>query len=210
MGQPDGFVKHGKNNKERVRRLHKALYDLRQSPRAWNGAIRKWLMSNGFVITTADPCLYMGVDLLVVLVLYVDDIRLSGRHGVVIEDTTNRRMLMGQFQKTDLGSVKVFVGIQVARESKSGIGTDNTMISQNICRYIAPFLERFAMKGCITAPPAYGAPLEKLDTDEKTDNQARCRHYREVVGCLQHPITRGLTSSTGFCSYRVTWRGRGR
>ena len=40
-------------------RLNKSLYGLKQSPRNWNQVLDTWFMENGFVVSEADPCLYM-------------------------------------------------------------------------------------------------------------------------------------------------------
>lgn len=60
----------------------------------------------------------MRGDGLVVLVPYVDVILLTRRDGKAVEDTT--KMLTGHFKVTDLGSVNVVAGIQVATESRLG------------------------------------------------------------------------------------------
>jgi hypothetical protein len=51
--QPPGFIQPGSEHK--VCRLHKALYGLRQSPRAWNDRINDYLQSLGIVQCCADP-----------------------------------------------------------------------------------------------------------------------------------------------------------
>lgn len=76
--QPTGFIKKGEEHK--VFKLHKALYDLRQAPRAWNTKLDSTLISLGFVKCplehamykrgTSSDCLLIGV--------YVDDILITG------------------------------------------------------------------------------------------------------------------------------------
>ncbi|GJT75687.1 retrovirus-related pol polyprotein from transposon TNT 1-94 [Tanacetum coccineum] len=46
VNQPDGFVDH--YHPDKVYRLKKALYELKQAPRAWYDELSKFLMSNGF------------------------------------------------------------------------------------------------------------------------------------------------------------------
>jgi hypothetical protein len=40
-------------------RLNKAMYGLKQAPKAWNIVLTKTLLTLGFVPSTADPCLYV-------------------------------------------------------------------------------------------------------------------------------------------------------
>jgi Reverse transcriptase (RNA-dependent DNA polymerase) len=63
-----------------VCKLHKALYGLRQSPRAWYNKLKDTLLQLGFLTSTSDPLLFhfhQGSDLIYLLV-YVDDIILTG------------------------------------------------------------------------------------------------------------------------------------
>jgi hypothetical protein len=46
VAQPPGFVQEGQESK--VLRLRKALYGLRQAPRAWNTKLDNTLLSLGF------------------------------------------------------------------------------------------------------------------------------------------------------------------
>jgi hypothetical protein len=43
----------------KVLRLLKSLYGLRQSPRCFNKALNKWLLEQGLIPSSADPCLYI-------------------------------------------------------------------------------------------------------------------------------------------------------
>lgn len=71
MQQPEG-LDDGTN---RVCKLQKSLYRLKQSPRCWNKRFKDVLLSFSLSESTADPCLFyriIGEDKLIV-VLYVDD-----------------------------------------------------------------------------------------------------------------------------------------
>ena len=65
-----------------VYKLKKALYGLKQAPRAWYGRIDSFLMSIGLSKSKVDPNLYYKVveDEPVILLLYVDDLFLTGNH----------------------------------------------------------------------------------------------------------------------------------
>ena len=58
----------------------KALYELKQAPRAWYGRIDSFLTSLGFTKSKAHPNLYMKImdDEPNTLLLYVDDLFLTG------------------------------------------------------------------------------------------------------------------------------------
>ena len=60
--------------------LKKELYGLKQAPQAWYERIDGFLSSMGFTKSKADPYLYLKVveDELVILLLYVDDLFLTG------------------------------------------------------------------------------------------------------------------------------------
>ena len=75
--QPQGFevediVTH-------ICKLKKALYGMKQYPRAWNGRIYRFLTSLRFTKSNDDPNLYRKVmdDEPVILLLYVDDLFLT-------------------------------------------------------------------------------------------------------------------------------------
>ena len=59
-----------------VRKLHKILYGLRQSPKSWFGTMDIDLAGIGFHLFMSDPCVHVYEDEtgFAVLTLYVDDI----------------------------------------------------------------------------------------------------------------------------------------
>jgi len=80
--QPQGFVKAGQEHK--VLKLEKALYGLRQAPRAWNMKLDSSLLSLGFRKNIAEHGVYTrgtGGAALIVGV-YVDDLIITGSTGI--------------------------------------------------------------------------------------------------------------------------------
>ncbi|GKC35110.1 ribonuclease H-like domain-containing protein [Tanacetum coccineum] len=72
VSQPDGFV--DPDNPNHVYRLRKALYRLKQAPRAWYDLLSPFLLSQGFSKGMVDPILFIskkGKDILLVQI-YVD------------------------------------------------------------------------------------------------------------------------------------------
>jgi Reverse transcriptase (RNA-dependent DNA polymerase) len=56
MSQPSGFV--DAQNPIHVCKLHKALYGLRRSPRAWYNKLKDTLLQLAFTTSTSDPSLF--------------------------------------------------------------------------------------------------------------------------------------------------------
>ena len=75
------------DNEAHVCRLKKYLYGLKQAPRAWYGRIDGFLMNLGFTKSKEDSNLYYKVvnDGIMILMLYVDDIFLTGEEKLISE-----------------------------------------------------------------------------------------------------------------------------
>jgi hypothetical protein len=83
--QPEGYVQKGKE--KMVLKLSKALYGLRQAPRAWNIRLDRSLRKLGFSECPSEAAVYKrgsGKDA-VVLGVYVDDLIVKGENPVEIE-----------------------------------------------------------------------------------------------------------------------------
>jgi hypothetical protein len=83
--QPQGF--EVEDRKTRVWILKKALYGSKQAPRAWYGRIDSFLTSLGFTKSKVDSNLYFKVmnGESVILLLYVDDLFLTGEENLIID-----------------------------------------------------------------------------------------------------------------------------
>jgi hypothetical protein len=76
--QPPGYVKEGQEHK--VYKLHKALYGLRQAPRAWNIKLDGTLKKLGFNQNPLEHGLYArsSGDTRLLVGVYVDDLIVMG------------------------------------------------------------------------------------------------------------------------------------
>ena len=97
-----------------VCKLKKVLHGLQQAPRAWFEKFSVLISSLGFVSNSHDFALFIKCTNAgrIILSLYVDDIIITGNDidGIFILKTELAR----QFEMTDLGSLRYFMGIEVA------------------------------------------------------------------------------------------------
>ena len=93
------------------------MYGLKQAPRAWYGRIYSFLTSMGFSKNKADPNLYFKVtkDEPVILLLYVDDLFLTGDDKQIVEC---KKKLAEEFEMKNLGLMHYFLGLEVWKSSK--------------------------------------------------------------------------------------------
>jgi Reverse transcriptase (RNA-dependent DNA polymerase) len=84
MAQPPGFQDAQAPN--HVCKLHKSLYGLKQSPRAWYQKLRDILLGLGFVTSTSDPSLFIFQrnNTIIYLLIYVDDLVITGNNNFIL------------------------------------------------------------------------------------------------------------------------------
>ncbi|GJR44942.1 putative RNA-directed DNA polymerase [Tanacetum coccineum] len=137
MKPPQGFYP---GNDKLVCRLKKSIYGLKQSPRQWNAKLTSVLVENGFCQSKSDYSLYTKSvgDVFLALLVYVDDIIVTGNKCVEIEKF--KVFLKGKFKIKDLGKLKYFLGIEVV-DTSSGI-------CLNQRKYVLDLLSEYGMLAC--------------------------------------------------------------
>ena len=116
MDLPPG---HPLQNKDGlVCKLKKSIYGLKQSPRAWYGKLSTALLKFGFKRSVADSSMFTRSNDrgIVVILIYVDDLVITGSNLQGIE--LLKQQLNREFDIKDLGKLKYFLGIEVARSHK--------------------------------------------------------------------------------------------
>ena len=115
---PLGFEKLGSN---KVSKLKKSLYSLKQSPRAWFERFREAVKNCGYCQSQTDHTIFYKHrknGKIVILIVYVGDIVLTDSDKEEL-DRLKRRLAM-EFEIKDLGALEYFLGMEFAR-SKEGI-----------------------------------------------------------------------------------------
>ncbi|XP_074314529.1 uncharacterized protein LOC141649747 [Silene latifolia] len=178
MRPPPGF--HPSNN-DKVCRLRKSLYGLRQAPRCWYAKLASALRNYGFKQCALDHSLFSITkdNIEVHVLVYVDDLVICGNNVPFI--TKFKDYLSQCFSMKDLGVLKYFLGLEIAR-NQSGI-----FISQR--KYALDILQETGLLGSKPAPIPM-EPNHKLATST-ADPLQDPQPYRRIVGKLVYlTITR--------------------
>jgi len=176
MQQPPGYVDSAHPNY--VCRLDKALYGMKQAPRAWYARLCNKLIQLGFVPSKADTSLFYynkGGYTLFVLV-YVDDIIVASSSPTAIAALL--KDLQADFALKDLGDLHYFLGIEVKRVE------DGLIMSQQ--KYASNILLRAGMSNCkpVNTPISISDQLNVNDGDKLGPDDSS--KYRSLVGALQY------------------------
>lgn len=117
MKLPPGFQSA---DSTKVCRLRKSLYGLRQSPRCWFEKLSAALQEYGFEQCRSDYSLftYTKGTTRIQILIYVDDLIITGNQPAAVEFF--KKYLASCFKMKDLGLLKYFLGIEVAR-NKTGM-----------------------------------------------------------------------------------------
>ncbi|GJR21607.1 zinc finger, CCHC-type containing protein [Tanacetum coccineum] len=108
MNQPQGFIMPDNENK--VCKLIKSLYALKQAPKQWHQKFDEVVLSNGYLLIQADKCIYSKFDesgKRVIICLYVDEMLIFGTDQVQVDLT--KEFLSSRFSMKDMGEADVIL-----------------------------------------------------------------------------------------------------
>lgn len=171
MRMPPGFHSQQRGM---VCRLRKSLYGLRQAPRCWFAKLAAALKNYGFSQSYSDYSLFTlrQHERQIHVLVYVDDIIVTGNDHAAIQNF--KTYLSDCFHMKDLGVLKYFLGIEVAR------GPDGIFLCQR--KYA---LDIITETGLLGAKPV-SFPLEQNHNLALTDGPFLDdpERYRRLVGRL--------------------------
>ncbi|BBN68061.1 transposable element gene, partial [Prunus dulcis] len=165
IDQPPGYVQKG--NEKKVFRLKKALYGLKQAPRAWYSRIDAYFSKAGFQKCPHEHTLFVKYG-------EGDDLLFTGNDEAMFVEF--KSSMMSEFDMTDLGKMRYFLGIEVV-QSSCGI-----FISQR--KYAQEVLERFQMSNCnpVQNPIVPGFKITRDAEGESFDST----YYKQIIGSLMY------------------------
>ncbi|XP_016162156.1 uncharacterized protein LOC107604950 [Arachis ipaensis] len=159
-----------------VCKLEKSLYGLRQASRKWNLKLTKSLKSASFIKSESDHSLYTKLTThgVTIIMVYIDDLVLTGDDLAKIESI--KQLLDQKFKIKDLGDVKYFLGMEVARSSKG--------VHLCQCKYTMDILKDFGFLEC---KPDIAYAMERLsqiiDCPTNVHMQAAYSVLKYLKGC---------------------------
>nr|GEZ08944.1 hypothetical protein [Tanacetum cinerariifolium] len=169
-----GFV--SKQYPDHVYALDKALFGLKQAPRAWYDVLSQFLIDSGFQKVTINTTFFIkkkGKHIMLIQI-YVDDIIFGSTNPKYCTKFSD--LMVKRFEMSMMGEMKFFLGLQVNQFSNG--------IFINQSKYILDILKRFGMENYDTFPtPMVEQAKLKLDLAGKPIDHT---DYRNMIGSLMY------------------------
>lgn len=182
LKQPEGFAVPGQEDK--VLRLRKSLYGLKQSPRAWYKHLAATFKEMGFKKLASDASVWIwakdGVK--IIIPVYVDDLTLvntataAGRAAVA----KVKVRLAEKYKLRDLGLIEYLLGIRITRDRK------NRRMYLDQSKFCSEVLRRFQMEHSrpVSTPLSLAIPL--VPNPSPDVDKLLVTKYLQIIGSLMY------------------------
>ena len=184
MKQPEGFEIGGP---DKVCRLLKSLYGLKQSARQWNKKLHSVLTELGFKRIESDRSVYIysNGEVRIIVPIYIDDITLASKSPAAIDKYVH--LLSQHFKCRDLGPTRFLLGVAVERDRS----TRTIKLHQG--QFILDLLEKYGMSDCkpvlTPLPPKLALSHDMSPCTEEERKLMSEIPYLSAVGSLQYLAT---------------------
>ncbi|GJU67290.1 retrovirus-related pol polyprotein from transposon TNT 1-94 [Tanacetum coccineum] len=156
--------------------LKKALYSLKQAPRAWYDMLSSFLISQQFSKGAVDPTLFTrhaGNNILLVQI-YVDDIIFASTNTAMCDEFANQ--MTSKFKMSMMGKMSFFLGLKISRSPKG--------IFINQSKYASEIVKKYGLN----TTNSVDTPMietKKLDEDLQ-GKPVDATLYRGMIGSLMY------------------------
>ena len=176
MELPIGFQLARDNaHRKYVLKLNKNLYGLKQAAYNWFEWLKKGLESRGFVQSKIDPCVFYKNKS--ILLVYVDDcIIFDPKQSNIDEFIMSLHNGVENFQLTDEGNIKDYLGVELVRHSKESYELHQPYLIQRILD-VLDITSEHKTKPTPSVKPLLHRDLKGLERKHKWN-------YRQAVGML--------------------------
>jgi hypothetical protein len=144
--------------------LKKALYGLKQAPKEWHLTLSLWLLSIGFNLSYAEPCVFWSLNTW--LYVHVNNIAIFSEEPKIFINMISKR-----FKIKELGVAKHLLGMQVLQFESSVTLTQTQYIEETLLKYKCQDLFPLA------TPMNPGSHLVKASKKEAEQYSALGVHY---------------------------------
>nr|GEV84152.1 copia protein [Tanacetum cinerariifolium] len=157
VAQPPGFIDFEKSN--HVYKLKKALYSLKQVPKAWYYGLKAFLIKHEYKMRMVDNTLFTKKKSsnLIIVQIYVDDIIF----GLTRQDMCDEfaKIMHDEFEMSMMGELNFFLGLQIKKME------DGILFNQS--KYIKEMLKKFRLEDSKPMKPPCPPILNSLKTKNK-------------------------------------------
>ncbi|CAH1432412.1 unnamed protein product [Lactuca virosa] len=173
-------------------KLEKAVYSLKQAPRAWYETLSEFLVSSGYKRGVIDPTLFRKANgnHLMLVQIYVDDIIFGSTDQGMVDEFA--KLMTNKFQMSMNREINFFLGLQV-KQVPQGI-----FIHQE--KYTSELLKKYSMDNCSSTKVAmaFGYKISDDPSGKSVDHKI----YRGIIGSLMYLTASrpDIVFATGVCA----------
>jgi hypothetical protein len=173
--QPAGYEEGGPGM---ACHLDRALYGLRQAPRAWHLKLKEELGAMGFTACNADAALFVrkGAMNNTYLVIYVDDILIAADTKRKVEDV--KAAIKQVFDARDLGEASFFLGMVIQRDRA------NRTIKLTQARTTADLVAKYGLSDAKPRSLPLDPALRLMQGEGDLLDASTAASYAQLVGSL--------------------------
>ncbi|GJY85403.1 retrovirus-related pol polyprotein from transposon TNT 1-94 [Tanacetum coccineum] len=177
VAQPSRFIDFAKPNN--VYRLKKALYRLKQAPKAWYDRLKAFLIKHDYTMGMVDNTLFTKKknSNLIIVQIYVNDIIFGSTCQELCDDFA--KIMHDEFGMSMMGELIFFLGLQL-KQLEDGIFFNQS-------KYIKEMLKKFGLEDSKPMKTLMSTEM-KLTKDEEGESVDNPK-YRGMIGSLLYLTT---------------------